>query len=146
MKPGIAISRKWFDEDVLHLTFQVCDGISLFSSEAYTELDWGTRAAKGLSEFARQIHGGLYNLEAGDGGPEYGSGAFRARFHWFKPHQLMISTSQQGDFIAFKDMQVASEARMFMRTEPASLDRFIAGLPSLDCSEREVILECQSAT
>lgn len=84
MKPGIAISRKWFDEDVLHLTFQVCDGISLFSSEAYTELDWGTRAAKGLSEFARQIHGGLYNLEAGDGGPEYGSGAFRARFHWFK--------------------------------------------------------------
>jgi hypothetical protein len=49
-----------------------------------------------------QIHGGPFDLEAGNEGPEYASGWFRARFHYYKPDQLRISTIQQGDFFSFK--------------------------------------------
>jgi hypothetical protein len=60
MKPRIAT---WFDNDVALLSFEVCDGNSLFSNEAYAELDWGTKAATALARFGHQIHGGLFNLE-----------------------------------------------------------------------------------
>jgi hypothetical protein len=140
MKPRIAT---WFDNDVALLSFEVCDGNSLFSNEAYAELDWGTKAATALARFGHQIHGGLFNLETGDGGPEYAGGAFRARFHFYKPAMLLISTVQQAEYIRFKDGQVAAEARMFLRTEPALLDRFISALPVLDkANGREAVLEC----
>ena len=143
MHPRIAITRKWSDDDVALLVFEVCDSSSLFTSEAYVSLDWGTAAAAGLRTFGRHVHGGLYNLEAGDGGPEYASGAFRARFHYFTPTQLLISTVQQGEFFPFKNGAVATEAKMFLRTEPALLDRFIAALPALNRpSPWEAVLEC----
>ena len=53
------------------LTFEVCDGVSVFSNEAYASLDWGEAAATALRTFAEQIHGGLFDLEAGKEGPEY---------------------------------------------------------------------------
>jgi hypothetical protein len=143
MQPRIAISRGWSDEDVAQLSFSVCDGHSVFVNQAYASLDWGSTAAAALRTFSRQIHGGLFNLEAGDGGPEYASGAFRARFHWWRPTVLVISTSQQGDYFPFKGSEVASEAKMFLRTQPALLDRFIAELPSLDAGDdHDAILEC----
>ena len=145
MKPKIAIRRTWFDDDVALLTFEVCDGTSLFSIDAYAELDWGAKAATALARFSHQIHGGLFNLETGDGGPEYAGGAFRARFHFYKPTTLLISTVQQAEYIRFKDVQVASEAKMFLRTEPALLDRFINALPVLDrANGEEAVLECVS--
>jgi hypothetical protein len=73
--------------------------------------------------------GGLFKLQAGDGGPEYAGGSFRARFHYYKPTELLISVMQQGDYFSFKSSEVAAEAKMFLRTEPALLDRFIAALP-----------------
>ena len=102
MLPRISITRRWSDNDVAQLAFEVCDGTSVFVNEAYVSLDWGTTSATALRTFSRQIHGGLFNLETGEGGPEYASGAFRARFHWYKPNQLLISTRQQGDFFTFK--------------------------------------------
>ncbi len=111
MLPRVAIARTWSDDDVAQLAFEVCDGVSLFANEAYASLDWGAAAARALRTFARQIHGGLFNLEAGEGGPEYASGSFRARFHYFKPNQLLISTSQHGDFFAFKGSKVAPTRR-----------------------------------
>jgi len=143
MKPHIAIRRTWFDDDVALLTFEVCDGESLFSIEAYAALKWGAKAATALATFSHQVHGGLYNLETGSGGPEYAGGAFRARFHYYRPNQLLISTLQQGEYRRFKDGEVAAEARMFLRTEPALLDNFIRALPVLDRANDEVaILEC----
>ena len=143
MLPRITITRRWSDNDVAQLAFAVCDGVSVFTNEAYVPLDWGATAAAALRVFGRQIHGGLFNLEAGQGGPEYASGSFRARFHYYKPNQLLISTSQQGDFFPFKHGEVASEAKMFLRTEPGLLDRFIATLPRLDASDGEqAALEC----
>jgi len=73
-------------------------------------------------------------LEAGEG-LEYASGSFRARFHYYKPNQLLISTIQQRDFFRFKGSQVAPTATMFLRTEPSLLDQFIAALPALDASD-----------
>lgn len=143
MKPQIAIKRTWCDEYMASLSFEVCDGESVFSTEAYAELDWGAKAAAALARFSHQVHGGLCDLEAGDGGPEYASGAFRARFHYYKPNQLLISTVQQGEYIRYKDGRVAAEAKMFLRTEPALLDRFTNALPVLDRVIGEVaILEC----
>ena len=132
MLPRILITRRWFDDDVAQLAFEVCDGVSVFVNEAYVSLDWGTEAAAALRTLVPQIYGGMYNLQAGDGGPEYASGAFYARFHWYKPDQLLISTRQQGDFFDFKRSEVAPQATMYLRTEPALLDRFIASLPSID--------------
>jgi len=139
----ITVTRKTSDEDVLLLSFEVCDGVSVFVSEAYAQFDWETTSAQKLRTFGHQLHGGLFDLEAGDGGPEYASGAFRARFHFFKPTKLLVSVEQQGDYFAFKNTAVAPEARMFLRTEPALLDRFIEALPRLDASDGgEAVLEC----
>ncbi len=142
-QPHIAISRTWSDDDVLRLTFHVCDGSSHFVNDAFASLDWGSSAAAALRTFGSHVHGGLFNLEAGSGGPEYASGAFRARFHFFKPTDLLISTAQQGDYIPFKTYEVATEAKMFLRTEPGLLDRFITALPTLDRNDgAEAVLEC----
>jgi hypothetical protein len=143
MLPRITITRTWSDNDVAQLTFEVCDGVSVFTSEAYASLEWGATAAAALRTFGTQIHGGLFNLEAGDGGPEYASGSFRARFHYYKPNQLLVSTIQQGDFFGFKGSQVAPTATMFLRTEPSLLDQFIAALPALDASDGgQAVLQC----
>lgn len=143
MKPYLAIRRTWADDDIALLTFEVCDGTSIFTTEAYADLDWGTKAANALSAFSHQVHGGLFNLETGVDGPEYASGAFRARFHYYKPNMLLISTVQQGEFRRFKDGQVAAEAKMFLRTEPGLLDRFIRALPVVDKVNQEAAtLEC----
>ena len=91
MLPHSAITRIWSDDDVAQLSFEVCDRVSTFTSEAHVTLEWGATAASALRILVGQIHGGLFTLEAGDGGPEYASGAFRARFHYYKPTHLLIS-------------------------------------------------------
>jgi hypothetical protein len=143
MQPRIAISRKGLDDGILQLEFLVCDGVSTFVSESYSSGNWGVTAAAALRVFATQIYGGIYTLEAGAGGREYAGGAFRARFHYFKPTQLLISTRQQGDYFDFKRSEVAAQVAMFLRTEPALLDRFIGALPALDSEvAAQAVLEC----
>jgi hypothetical protein len=115
----------------------------VFRNEAYASLDWGTAAAAALRAFGEQIHGGLFDLEAGKEGPEYASGWFRARLHYYKPNQLLISTIQHGEFFSFKDSRTAPTATMFLRTEPSLLDQFIAALPALDASDGgHAVLQC----
>ena len=143
MVPIPTIRRTFTDADVFRHAFEVCDGTSLFVSEAYASIDWGETSANALRAFSRHVHGGLFNLEVGNGGPEYASGAFRARFHFYKPTDLLISTTQQGEYFPFKAREVATEAKLFLRTEPALLDRFIAELPALDRPDGGVAsLEC----
>jgi hypothetical protein len=143
MLPRITITRTWSDNDVAQLTFEVCDGVSVFTNDAYASPDWGAAAAAALRTFSQKIHGGLFDLEAGKEGLEYASGSFRARFHYYKPNQLLVSTIQQGDFFGFKSSQVAPTAKMFLRTEPSLLDQFIAALPTLDASDGEpAVLQC----
>jgi hypothetical protein len=143
MTPRIAIKRIWSDNDVAELAFEVCDGTSVFTNEAYAQLDWGVAAASSLHAFGQQIYGGIFDLQAGEEGPEYAGGFIRARFHWYKPDQLFISTWQQGDHFPFKGNKAAADAKLFLKTEPALLDRFVGALPSLDVQGGgEATLEC----
>jgi hypothetical protein len=143
MGPRIAITRTWSDNDLAQLAFEVCDGTSLFANESYVPLDWGVTTASALRTFGQQIHGGLFDLQAGEEGSEYAGGFVRARFHWYKPNQLLISSWQQGAHFPFKGTEVAAGARLFLKTEPALLDRFVAALPSLDSQGGgQVTLEC----
>ena|SRR5687768_5864251 len=143
MIPRIAINRTWSDNDLAQLAFEVCDGASVFANEAYAPLNWGVSTASALRTFGRQIHGGLFDLEAGEEGFEYAGGYIRIRFHWYKPDQLLISTWQQGAHFPFKGSEAAADARLFLKTEPALLDRFVADLPSLDTQGAgQATLEC----
>ena len=145
MLPRISVKRTWSDVDVVRLSLEVCDGTSRVIVEAYADLDWGTASARSLKAFSYQIHGGIFDLEAGKDGPEYAGGAFRARFHWFQPRALLISTMQQGNFFEFKGARVSKEAKMFLRTELGLLDQFVAALPALDrCDGEEAVLQCLS--
>src|SRR5262245_35438487 len=121
MEPHITVTASPYDEDLLQAVFTVCDGSSQFINSTYIGHDWLERQSAALATFSRQVHGGIYTLEAGEGGPEYAGGAFKARFHYHKPTELFISTFQQSDYIEYKRTQVASEAKLYLRTEPGLL-------------------------
>ena len=144
MTPGIRVMKKWSDEDVMDLVFEVCDGRSVFVNTAYVPINWIEAAAAGLRTFGRQIHGGIYDLKAGGFGPEFANGSFLARFHFPKPGRLFVSTHQQSEYKDFKGSQVASEARLYLMSEPVLLDRFIDELAGLNRAERkDATLECR---
>ncbi len=64
-------------------------------------------------------------------------GAFHARFHFHKPGKLYISCKQQSEFEEFTVTKVASEATLYLKTEPALLDNFIEALRSMSAHKRE---------
>jgi hypothetical protein len=143
MSSHIRVSERSRDENLLQLQFEVYDGSSTFINSAYADLDWFGTAADELHRFARQIYGGLYDLDVGMSGPEYADGAIAVRFHWFRPTELYVATWQQSSFFEFKGNQVASEASLFLRTQPALLDRFIAELRSAHRQQQEeATLDC----
>jgi hypothetical protein len=143
MTPGIRLVKKWSDEDVIDLRFEVCEDRSLFVNTAYAPTDWFESAATALRTFGRQIHGGIYDLQAGEFGPEFANGAFLARFHFPTPGRLFISTHQQSDYMDFKGSKVASDAHLYLASEAVLLDRFIEELSALNRGQREdAILEC----
>jgi hypothetical protein len=143
MQSSIALSKKWYDQDLVELAIEVCDGTSQFKNTAYVGHDWFGKTASALTTFSRQVHGGIYDLKAGEQGPEYANGAFKARFHFHKPIALFITTVQQTDHIEFKGSQVAAEARMYLRTEPGFVDHFAAALSAIDKgTSSEATLEC----
>jgi hypothetical protein len=145
MEPHLTIKYDGSDEDVAELCFEVSDGASQFVNSAYVGLDWLRDQAAGLATFSRQVHGGIYNLGAGDRGPEYARGAFEARFHYYKPTELYISTYQQAEYFDFKKTQVASEATLYLRTEPGLLDEFGKSLKALERNAgSSAILKCIS--
>src|SRR3712207_4452202 len=118
MTHSIRIATIWSDDDVRQLRIEVCDGASTVVSSAYVAPDWFSEAAEALDRFGKQVYGGLYDLEAGRPGPEFADGAFLARLHWYRPTELCISTRQESDYFEFKGRQVASMARLFLRTQP----------------------------
>jgi hypothetical protein len=54
------------------------------------------------------------------------SGALHARFHFPVPGRLFVSCEQESEFVEFAKKEVAGRAMMFIRSEPARLDRLIA--------------------
>jgi len=137
MKPGIQLSKVWFDDDMVELRVDVSDGTSVFSNRVYVGYSALTEATARLDAFKGHIHGGLLDLQFGEFGPEYANGAFRARFHFPSPGRLYISCRQQSAFEEFSVMKVASEAALYLKTEPAPFDNFISELKGLDAKRRE---------
>jgi hypothetical protein len=142
MKSGIHISRVWSDDDVVELRILVSDGTSSFSNNAYVGHAALDDVVSSLHVFKDHVHGGLFDLRFGEFGPEYASGAFHARFHFPAPGQLFVSCEQESEFVEFANREVASRATMYVRSEPALLDRFIAELRALSAgTNKEAYLE-----
>jgi hypothetical protein len=137
VKPGIHFTKVWFDDDVIELKIDVSDGISSFSNRVYVGYSALTDVVTELGVFKDRVHGGLLDIQFGKFGPEYANGAFHARLHFSKPGRLYITSKQQSEFGEFSVTQVASEATLYLKTEPALLDNFISELRSLEAKKRE---------
>ena len=137
MNPGIYVKKLWFDEDVVELQINVCDGNSLFSNKVYVghqELD---DLITGLNIFREHVYGGIYNIRFGEFGPEYARGAFRARLHFREHSKIYITIKAQSEFEEFGRQNVASEATLYLISEPILLDNFIADLRALKAGLRD---------
>ena len=137
MKPGIQFTKVWFDDDVIELKVEVSDGISSFSNLVYVGYSSLTEVVRRLGVFRNQIHKGLLDIQFGEFGQEYANGAFHARFHFPRPGRLYITSKQQSEFEDFSVAKVASEATLYLKTEPVLLDNFIDELRNLDARRRE---------
>jgi hypothetical protein len=131
MKPGMHISKIWFDEAVIELRIAISDGTSFFSNQVYVGHRDFDDAVSSLNVFKDHIYGGLLDVRFGEFGPEYAHGAFHARFHFPNPGRLYVSCEQESEFKEFAGKNVASHASMYIRSEPALLDRFITELKAI---------------
>jgi hypothetical protein len=137
MKPGIQISKVWADDDVVELRVSVSDGTSSFSNKVYVGHAALDDAVSSLHVFKDHVHGGLLDLRFGEFGPEYANGAFHARFHFSVPGRLFVSCKQEAEFVEFAKKEVANQATMYVKSEPALLDRFIAELRAVAAGRSE---------
>jgi hypothetical protein len=137
MKPGIHFTKVWFDDDMIELKIDVSDGISSFSNRVYVGYPAFAGVLAQLEVFKHHIHGGLLDIRFGEFGPEYAHGAFHARLHFQKPGRLYISSKQQSEFGEFSVGKVASEATLYLKTEPGLLDNFIDELSGLNAKRRQ---------
>jgi hypothetical protein len=143
MQKGISLSRIWSDDDLIELRIVVADKGSSFASTTYVSQMMLQTLARELTVFRDHIHGGIRDISFGQFGPEYANGAFHARLHFKGPGTLYVSTHQQCEFTDFSVGQVASEARMFLRSEPILLDNFLTHFRGLASGAREnAYLEC----
>jgi len=137
MKPGIQITKVWFDQDVIELKIDVSDGTCFFSNKVYVAYPTLEDVIANLGTFRNQIHGGLLDIRLGSFGPEYASGAFHARLHFARPGKLYITCKMESEFQEFSVNKVASEATLYLRTEPVLLDNFIGELRLLNAKKRD---------
>ena len=144
MQPGIRFTKLSSDEDMLRLNIEICDGRSLFTTDVYVGHTYLADIVIGLHKFKDQIYGGLFNLRFGEFGPEYALGALDVRMHFRKGAKLFLRVSAESEFSPFGDREVASEATLYLMSEPVLLDNFIPALRMLseghvDQAELEVI-------
>lgn len=96
-----------------------------------------------LNTFKLHTYGGILNIEFGEFGLEYANGAFYGRLHFYEPDKIYISIRMQSDFYNFGRKNVASEASLYLTSEPSLLENFIKQLKLID---KEVgnyaVLEC----
>ena len=145
MNPSIAFKRIWQDDDMVELTISVADGMSLFQCNTYVGHQTLTDTARNLNVFKDHVYGGLYDLRFGEFGPEYASGAFHARFEFHRSGngKLSITAKAESEWNEFTHTKVASNATLFLRTEPALFDNWLSALKALANGGRdEAVLEC----
>lgn len=131
MKAGITIKQVWSDSDLVEFKITSSDGTSTFCNKVYAGHQTLEELIAGLGIFRNHLHGGLYNITFGEFGPEYASGAFSARLHFYKPGRLAITVRAESEWQEFKTMKVASNATLHLTSEPVLLDNFIEALKQL---------------
>ena len=143
MNVGITFEKIWFDDDLVELRISSSDGTSVFVNKVYAGHQTVENLVVGLSAFKHKVYGGIYDIVFGEFGPEYASGAFHARLHFQDRGKVHITAKSQSSFEDFGKKNVASEATIYMISEPALLDNFIAELDALRASKRDdAKLEC----
>ena len=128
MKPCIKFTKTWLDEDMVDLHVDISDGTSSFATQIYVGHRQLRDAIQGLQIFKDRIHGGIFNLRFGEFGAEYASGALDARFQFRKLGKILVRVSVQSAFQLFEEKGFASEAKLFLVSEPALLDAFVHAL------------------
>ena len=142
MDQGIYVTRIWSDDDMVELEIAVADGTSRFVSRVYVGYPDLADTISRLDAFRSHVHGGLFDMRFGEFGCEYANGAFHARFHFLTPGKLFITIQQESEFHDFGRKRVASSATLYLRTEPALLDRFVGELKRLPSeAQAEACLE-----
>src|SRR4030095_1238229 len=136
MTARIHLSRIWFDDDVVQLKVESSDGTSVFRTKVWVGHKALNDLIVGLSTFRNHIHGGIFDIAFGEFGPEYAGGAFHARLHFHLPGRLFVTVKSQSEFEEFGMKTVASEAILYLRTEPVLLDNFIAELKAFESEKR----------
>lgn len=121
----------------MKLRVEVTDGRSSFSNDVYVGHMYLKSTVTELETFKAHIHGGLYDLRFGEFGPEYASGAVHARLHFQERGLLYLTVTSQTEFHDFGTKQVASEATLFLKTEPALLDNFVQAMANLSTGSEE---------
>ena len=128
---GIQLLKSWSDEHLVELRVTVADGASRFVNRVYVGHGELAATISALEKFKGAIHGGLCDVRFGEFGCEYANGAFHARLHYPEPGRLRITCRQETDFEEFGKKTVASCATLYIRSEPALLDRFIVEMKTL---------------
>lgn len=145
MRPSVAFKKIWADDDMVELTISISDGKSLFQCDVYVAHQTLAETANELGVLKDHVYGGLYDLRFGEFGPEYASGAFHARFE-FHPSgngKLSITAKAESDWDDFTHTKVASNATLYLRTEPGLFDNWLNELNGLkNGSSNEAVLEC----
>ncbi len=113
------------------------DDTSTFCNQVYVGHQSLPDLVAQLSTFRHQVHGGIFEIELGSFGQEYAGGAFHARLHFQLPGKLFVTVRAQSDFREFGIKKVASEATLYLHTEPVLLDNFIAELEAFVLGKRE---------
>ena len=143
LKKQIVFKKIYENEHMLEFKVTVCDGYSLFSIDVYVSLDYIEELIEALNLLKLQNFSGIYDIKMGKIGYEYAGGIFHARLHYEQRDVLYISTFQQSDFSEFKKTEVASEAKMYLISNPVFIDDFIKQLHELKSyNVDEVILNC----
>lgn len=135
MKAGISINQVWSDSDVVEFEIASSDGASTFCNRVYAGHEALEKLIEGLTVFRNQLIGGLYDISFGEFGPEYASGAFSARLHFYKPGRLGITVRAESEWREFKGSKVASSATLHLTSEPVLLDNFIQALTELNAGK-----------
>ncbi len=121
---------------MVKLKVGVSDGASVFVIESYVGYLQFVSVLSELSAFRKQISGGICDIRFGAFGPEYGGGAFEMRLHFAERSRLYITCRLQGDYGEFSVSKVASQAVLYLRSQPVLLDNFIDELKELSENRR----------
>ena len=147
MSGYIRISTDWWDDHVSQIRIEVSDGSARFVNTTYVSPNWLHETAQSLKTFREQAADSMFDWEAGAAGPEFAGGAFVARMHFHESTGPLISTWQESAYFSYNGHTVASEARMFLRSEIVLLDRFISELFAMSLNQSLIsTLECIGLT